>query len=226
MTTPHVFPARTADKRRAHSTRCARLLPLIAMMIALAPMTHASASPILVEVPDTVIVGSTTESVSGTFDVTLNLTDSGDAPSVAGYGIRLDVVPAGEGLSFTGASEADNALFLGRTPQVFATGDFLRAGDSLPGIGEENEVEPGMGLLRVAFEIGVGVFGDFDITVHSGETNFTAGDGSDLDVDTTSIGTISVVPEPGSAALLGVGAMLLLCRGRGRHGREGAATAL
>jgi len=109
-------------------------------------------------------VGSNaSEVVSGFFDIQFDV-PTGRTAYLAGYTLVLSLDPDVTGVRLTGAAEATNAVFAGQIPMVFGTGNSLKVADSLPGVGQENVISDGAGLIRVLFEVQPGTIGRFACT--------------------------------------------------------------
>jgi len=117
-------------------------------------------------IPNVQIGSNTTQVVSGQFDIAFSMPASRGA-SLAGYAMQLSLSPGNAGVRLTGVGEPANAVFPGRTPGVFGTGDTLLVSDNLPGIGQANPIVNGMGLVRVFYEVQPQVKGTFQVRIDS-----------------------------------------------------------
>jgi len=188
-----------------------KLFVIFALVIGAPQVSFASlelqAEPVTVTSPGT-----------GFFDV-FALIDDATMRSVAAYNVRLDISPTTFGVSLNSAETAlIQPLFAGQVPLVFATGDFLRVADNLPGINEETPLVDGSRLFRVAFSIpdGVPLGTVFNVNFNPAETFLFDGLGVEIqNVEFSTNGSITTaVPEPSAFAIWSLVSLMLAANRR------------
>jgi hypothetical protein len=144
-----------------------------------------------------------TTPLSSFFDVFFNVT--GDNPAVAGYQLRLDLVPPDGGVAFSAPISTSATppmrlpLFptpptdLGSTASRIQVTDFLATG--------ANPIANLSGLVRVPFTVAPNTAGMFSLNIHPTETALSDANGSPIAFQIIN-GTLSVVPIPEPSALL------------------------
>jgi hypothetical protein len=157
--------------------------------------------------------------VVGSVDVSFEV--RGETYSLAAYQIELNLSGPDDGVRFTGFAEADNAIFPGQVAIQTAgrptlPGATAAANDIL--LDDENPITDGAGLLRILFESTPGSLGVHDVTADASvqRTNFSDGSGVLVTIDQFVAGTITVVPEASSLALLCGAGVLAVMIGRRR----------
>lgn len=170
-----------------------------------------------------IIVTAPTYSVSNSnsassFTVTVQFTGSYD---VAGYDIRLVLSgrAGATGLTFDGASEAASDYIFQLGHNGFSTttstdtviyGDDLSTNDPND---DETIADVTRNMITVDLDIAPGTLGVFDIDVDGSFTDINDRFGDPF-TSTLVDGVITVVPEPGTMALLALGGLALIRRRR------------
>jgi hypothetical protein len=133
----------------------------------------------------------------------------GQVPDLASYNIGLAVDPM-TGVQLTGAIEAPNAVFSGKTPLVFKAGEGLLIFDILDA-GDQAPISSGMNLTRVQLQVdSLSTRGVFQFSFTPDETMLVTRDGTEIPIDGLVGGSVTIVPEPATAVTLGMGGALLL----------------
>jgi len=191
-----------------------RLFVLFAMIIGVPKVSFAD---LILQVEPVVVTSPGT----GFFDV-FAVIDDAVPRSVGAYNVRLDISPTGFNVSLDSAETAlIQPLFAGRTPLVFATGDFLRVADNLPGLNEATPLVNGSRLFRVAFSIpsGVPVDSVFSVNINPAETVLFDGSAAPVSINgfSTNGSITTVVPEPSAWALMGIATTFMIWGGQRRR---------
>jgi len=197
----------------------ARILrPLIAAVSVFALLvTNVSAETItlVVDSPDPLPFSATDQ--SGSFEVYAQVTtEVGESLSaVIGQGVRVELQEANQGVRFTDAVEPMDHLYVfdgegGFAGEIKGTHDETADGAEFLFSGSSTLID-GVGLLRVNFEVSGGTVGTFHVNIveDTRYTNLTDDTFADLDYSTIG-GTITVLPEPSTLALLLVAGLPLL----------------
>ena len=151
-------------------------------------------------------------------------------PGLAGYDVRLDLTPSDLGVNLVNAVQTDNSgpyppIFPAGSPFVFGGGDMISVTDFLfvpPSVPIQDEY----GLFRLLFSIAPNTLGTFAVAINEVWTGLSDADGNpieyiatDGEIEVSSGGVVAVtpgyltiVPEPISLAMLGVGGLLVLRR--------------
>lgn len=193
----------------ANACRIGMIVALCAACASLLLSGTATAEMIIVVDNVTVMAGQ-----SGFLDISFDVT--GESASLAAYQIEMILTGPDSGVRFTGLAEPDAPVFPGQTPahtpkRPALPGNVAAGNDYLPS--GEDPIEDGARLLRLLFETDPGSLGIYDVTVDPSlvRTNFSDGSGALIPITQFVAGSITVVPEPSSLALLcGVGALAVM----------------
>ena len=116
-----------------------------------------------VQIDSTSIRGHQTHATSGYVDIHLNIPE-GLSLDLSGYSLAVRTSPS-SGLRLVSAAEAPNAVFAGRAPQVFGTGNRIEVSDVLPNANQSELVLNGASLFRLNFEVDPGIGGTFILSI-------------------------------------------------------------
>ena len=166
---------------------------------------------VIVGVADNTVVAPSSGAATVNLDVFLDLTGADLSQEIADFTIFIDNVSNPVGLSLTtgfadsifnnvpgsGSLDLDTAFYF----------DNLAAGSLSPGAGPTT-------LIRVEVEVDSTVApGDYDFAIGL-NTLIGDGAGSPIGIDSTVAGTLTVVPEPGTLILAGLGFVVMTTRRR------------
>ncbi|MEM6391411.1 MAG: PEP-CTERM sorting domain-containing protein [Planctomycetota bacterium] len=171
--------------------------------------TAVTASPITVEIEDVTVAAPSSGVTSGTFDV---LATAGDGSEPLGtFDLVLDVDPEVTITGFTLVAPFDSPGFpVTLTPT--GPNEFSLSYGSLSGT---SEVTTDTVLIQIDFAVDEGELGDFAVDFDPASGLLGGSSGFTLLTDSVFVGgTISVIPEPASLALLAAGGCLMLSRRR------------
>jgi len=137
---------------------------------------------------------TTTSPGTGFFDVFAVIDDTVPR-GIAAYNVRLDLSPTTFSASLDSAETAlIQPLFAGQDPLEFATGNFLRVADDLPGINLDTPLVNGSRLFRVLYSVPAGVLPGtvIDVNFNSLETALFDGTAAESVIDGFFSGSITV----------------------------------
>lgn len=204
------------------------ILWMVAVGVLCTLMGPPASADVNLRIQDVTIQSHPTNPVTGTIEAYINLTDADLAspPSITGYQLGLKVDGSGEVMltdaafptvSFVPISPFTDSLVssVSSPPELDAANTELPLVNALLG--------DGAGLFAINFEVAPGTLGTFTVS-HTKDINnmlesFVTTDsaGSRFEFDSLGLGTITVVPEPTTMALAGLGAGYLVLAGYRRR---------
>ena len=145
---------------RSSMNRC--LVRILVLCVSLFSLPKASFAALILQAESVTVTSPGT----GFLDVFAVIDDSLPR-GIAGYNTRLNLNPTTFNVLLDLAETAlIQPLFAGQTPLVFATGEFLRVADNLPGINLDTPLVNGSRLFRVLFSVPAGVLPGTSIEVN------------------------------------------------------------
>jgi hypothetical protein len=133
----------------------------------------------VLDIPEVSLASDPALPIVGTLDVVFQV-PAGMSDFLGGYNVGVQLVSADGNVQLVDADEPSNAIFPGRDPQVFGSGNVLLAFDALPSPGAENAILDGMGLIRIHYEIDAGVTSTFALEFDSQTTFLFDGQGNQI----------------------------------------------
>jgi len=166
------------------------LLKMLLSCVVLSSVPKASFAALILQAESITVTSPGT----GFFDVFAVIDDTVPR-GIAAYNVRLDLSPTTFNGSLDSAETAlIQPLFTGQDPLEFATGDFLRVADDLPGINLDTPLVHDSRLFRVLFSVPAGVLPGTVIEVNfdPSETALFDGTAAESVIDGFLSGSITV----------------------------------
>lgn len=191
-----------------------------ALLLSLALAPSLAFGSITINVESKSITSQPSSAVDSFFDVFFTVESPDTNTMLAGYQIKLSLNPT-PGLAFQSPFVANTSnpehtpVFPSNPPLDFSSDSTTIQAAADTGLGADQQIDNGDGLIRVLFSISPGTVGSFNINIDTVNTFLSDTNASPISYAAVN-GVITVVPEPATVALVGLGfaGMLVLHRRR------------